>query len=148
MNHENSFGAAQRYPTTSILVLLPDLVSQSDSNVYKRWCVQYTMLLNCNLCCCMYSTIATGSRFLKSLDPCFVIVLLIISCQSTKSVQLPGFLLFAHKKLTVFRMFLEFGLNFRPRIEVSWATDLSRLSMSLCSTAEKEMTSLICAWFL
>ena len=52
------------------------------------------------------------------LDLCFVIVLLIVSCHSARSVRFLRFLLFAFENLTFFRMLLQLGFRLRPGIVV------------------------------
>ena len=82
--------------------------------------VQYTIASKGNLFCRRYCTMSSGSQCLKLLDLCFLVVISIVSCPSTRSVPLLRLLIFSIKTLTLLMVFVEFGSRPRPGIDVIW----------------------------
>ena len=105
--------------------------------------VQYTIVLQRNLFCCKYFTASSVVQCLRSLNPCFVIVLLTVLCQSTRSCRFLRIPQFSTKNLTPFKVILSSSSNSGPELLYYVLTILSCVRMWLLSLHEKELTPLI-----
>ena len=94
----------------------------------KSFHVQCTIVLKRKLFCCLYSTRSSGSKCLKSLGQCFVIVLL-ASCHS-RSVRFPMLLLFSTKNC-VFQDVSRVGVQIQARSCCDMGREFSFASLCL-----------------